>query len=238
MKKLLAILLSGLMLMSVMSVVAWAVDLPDISEIESDEGTTFYALVIDASIGTTGSCDLQLCALNVNDINHRGLCTASAKADIELLSLNGLITIDDIAMGDIIALTYTGDVLEVYPSIITDTTRVYVVDHVDTLAEVASLLPDNYNGYGNYIPAWNVFASVPESLDYSVSGEKVTLSWRITSDETYTVYYKRSTSDEWKVAGTTSKHKVNILGLKSGISYDFRVEILGQDSEVVTVITE
>ncbi len=77
-------------------------------------------------------------------------------------------------------------------------------------------------------------AGDPAELNYSVSDGKVTLSWENTSDETYTIYWKRSTSDEWKVAGTTAKHKVNILGLHNGVSYDFKVEILGQDSEIVT----
>ena len=73
-------------------------------------------------------------------------------------------------------------------------------------------------------------------LDYSTGDGKVTLSWDKTDDESYTVYWKRSSSDEWKVAGTIAKHKVNITGLNNGISYDFKVEILGEDSEVVTAI--
>ena len=75
---------------------------------------------------------------------------------------------------------------------------------------------------------------------YSLTGKaadgKVKLSWdEILEDETYTVYWKRSSSDEWKVAGTTGKQKVNITGLKSGVSYDFMIEASGVESEVVTV---
>ncbi len=235
MKKLLAMLLAGLLLISVMSTATFALDLPDISEIAPEEGTTVYALVIDAS---TDYHYLQLCELNVNGINHSGLCTASVNEDTELLNADGEISYEDISMGDIIALTYTGDVLESYPSQILGTTRVYVVDHVETLGEIESFIPDWCDDNGDYFPSWNVFASIPESLDYSVSDGKVILSWHNTSDETYTVYWKRSSSDEWKVAGTTTKHKVNITGLKSGVSYDFKVEILGQDSEVVTATAE
>ncbi|MCD7772313.1 MAG: fibronectin type III domain-containing protein [Oscillospiraceae bacterium] len=234
MKKLLAMLLVGLMLISMMSTAAFALDLPDISEYAPEDGVTFYALVIDTTIGKTGNYGLQLCALNINDINHRGLYTATVKSDTELLNADGEITAEDISMGDIIALTYSGEVEESYPGNVLGVTRVYVVDHVETLGEIESLIPDWCDDNGDYFPSWNVFASIPESLDYSVSDGKVTLSWRNTSDETYTVYWKRSSSDEWKVAGTTSKHKVNITGLKNGISYDFKVEILGQDSEIVT----
>ncbi|MCD8005429.1 MAG: fibronectin type III domain-containing protein [Oscillospiraceae bacterium] len=66
---------------------------------------------------------------------------------------------------------------------------------------------------------------------------KVKLSWdEIVEDSTYTVYWKRSSSDEWQVAGTTSKQKVGITGLKSGVSYDFKISGNGFESEVVTVI--
>ncbi len=77
-------------------------------------------------------------------------------------------------------------------------------------------------------------ADTPTEINYTVYDGKVVLSWLNTPDETYTVYWKRSSSSEWKVAGTTSKHKVNITGLKNGVSYDFKVEIGGEDSEIVT----
>ncbi len=233
MKKLLAILLSALILMSVMSTAVLALELPDISEIAPEEGTTFYALVIDATIGKTGNCGLQLCALNVNDINHRGLCDATAKEDTELLDADGEITMQDISAGDIIALTYTGEVLESYPSTVLGVTRVYVVDHMGSLEEIVDLLPDGYEENGDYFPAWNDLFG-PAVIDYTIGDGKVTLSWDKSDDESYTVYWKRSSSEEWKVAGTTTKHTVNITGLKNGVSYDFKVEILGEDSEVVT----
>ncbi|MCD7784221.1 MAG: fibronectin type III domain-containing protein [Oscillospiraceae bacterium] len=68
---------------------------------------------------------------------------------------------------------------------------------------------------------------------------KVKLTWdEIVDDSTYTVYWKRSTSDEWRVACETSKKKVNITGLKSGTSYDFKIEATGIESEVVTITAE
>ena len=91
--------------------------------------------------------------------------------------------------------------------------------------EFLSLCSAVYHSFYDYVP----------SVEYTVSDGKVTLSWDKTDDESYTVYWKRSSSDEWKVAGTTAKHKVNIIGLKNGVSYDLKVEINGVDSEVVTV---
>ncbi|MCD7784222.1 MAG: fibronectin type III domain-containing protein [Oscillospiraceae bacterium] len=238
MKKLFAMLLAGLMLASVMSVVAFGVDLPDISEYAPEDGVTFYALIISTGTSKNGKGFANICGFNSNDINHRGLYTASFSEDVEILNADGDITIDDLRQGDIVAITYSGEALDLYPGQLLGTTRVYVIDHVDTFAEISSLIPDGYEDYGDYIPAWNDFVAKLAELDYSVSDGKVTLSWDKIEDETYTVYWKRSSSDEWKVACETSKHKVNIIGLKSGVSYDFKVEILGQDSEVVTATAE
>ncbi|MCD8007312.1 MAG: cellulase family glycosylhydrolase [Oscillospiraceae bacterium] len=75
-------------------------------------------------------------------------------------------------------------------------------------------------------------------LKATASDGKVKLSWSTTLSGKCTVYYKRSSSDEWKTAGTVSKTKVNITGLKNGVSYDFKVVIDGVESDVVTVTPE
>ncbi|MCD7888904.1 MAG: fibronectin type III domain-containing protein [Oscillospiraceae bacterium] len=97
--------------------------------------------------------------------------------------------------------------------------------------------------YGDELLAMSNAVYHPFGEAYGLSGEavdgKVKLSWNeIVEDSTYTVYWKRSTSDEWKVAGTTSKERVSITGLKSGISYDFKIEATGVESEIVTVTAE
>lgn len=71
-------------------------------------------------------------------------------------------------------------------------------------------------------------------LTATASSGKVRLSWITELSGKCTVYYKRSGSSEWKLAGTVSKSKVNISGLKNGVSYDFKVVIDGVESEVVT----
>lgn len=85
--------------------------------------------------------------------------------------------------------------------------------------------------YHTFGEAYNLTA---ESVD-----EKVKLSWdKIVDDSTYTVYWKRSGSDEWNIAGTTTKQKVSITGLRSGVSYDFMIEATGVESEEVTIVAE
>ncbi len=71
-------------------------------------------------------------------------------------------------------------------------------------------------------------------LSVTASDCKITLSWEDSGEESYSVYWKRSSSETWKLAGTTSKHKVNITGLTNGVSYDFKVEIGGEFTETVT----
>ncbi|MCD7822687.1 MAG: fibronectin type III domain-containing protein [Oscillospiraceae bacterium] len=80
------------------------------------------------------------------------------------------------------------------------------------------------------------FASEDASLEAVAGDCKVTLSWDDTDDESYTVYWKRSSSETWKLAGTVSKNKVNITGLTNGVSYDFRVKIGDGFTEIVTAV--
>ncbi len=97
--------------------------------------------------------------------------------------------------------------------------------------------------YGDELLAMCHAVYHPFGEGYNLTGEfsegKVKLSWdELIDDETYTVFYKRSSSDEWKIACYTSKHKVNITGLKSGESYDFQIFGNGFESDVITVIAE
>lgn len=71
-------------------------------------------------------------------------------------------------------------------------------------------------------------------LTATASSGKVKLSWSTELSGKCTIYYKRSSSSEWKKAGTVSKTKVNITGLKNSTSYDFKVVIDGTESDVVT----
>lgn len=68
--------------------------------------------------------------------------------------------------------------------------------------------------------------------------KKVVLSWNAASgNPTYDVYWKRSTSSEWKLAKSTTKRALTISGLNTGVSYDFKVVANGKDSGIVTITT-
>jgi len=74
------------------------------------------------------------------------------------------------------------------------------------------------------------------SLEVTSGDGKVTLTWEDSGLESYPVYYKRATSDEWKLAGTTTKHKVSITGLLNGVVYDFRIGFGEDFSETVKAV--
>ncbi|MCD7847108.1 MAG: fibronectin type III domain-containing protein [Oscillospiraceae bacterium] len=74
------------------------------------------------------------------------------------------------------------------------------------------------------------------SLEVTSGDGKVTLTWEDSGLESYPVYYKRATSDEWKLAGTTTKNKVSITGLVNGIVYDFRIGFGEKFSETVKAV--
>ncbi len=76
---------------------------------------------------------------------------------------------------------------------------------------------------------------VPD-VSYSASDGKVTITWNVDVESEYTIYYKRSNSDEWKLLASSTKKKVNITGLQNGKRYDFKVEVDGMEVEVVTAV--
>ncbi|MCD8344532.1 MAG: family 43 glycosylhydrolase [Oscillospiraceae bacterium] len=71
-------------------------------------------------------------------------------------------------------------------------------------------------------------------LSVSTNNGKVKLSWNSSTDSEYTVYYRRSSSSEWNVAGSTKKSAVNISGLTSGITYQFVVKNSTSSTDIVT----
>ncbi|MCD8006915.1 MAG: hypothetical protein LUF29_08125 [Oscillospiraceae bacterium] len=128
------------------------IDLEDISSIAPEEGVSFYALVINANGNS-----LAVCGLNstVNDVNHDGLFSVGLSSDAEIA---GRVTsVDDITAGDIVVITYSGEVMETYPAQISGASRVYVANHISRLSEIEYLLPEGYESFGEYFPAWDDF---------------------------------------------------------------------------------
>ncbi len=128
------------------------IELAELSDIAPEEGVSFYALVV--GVGTNS---LNVCGLNtaVNDVNHVGLFTVSLSDDAEITG--HATSIEEITAGDIVVITYDGEVMETYPAQISGATRIYVDDHASRLAEIEYLLPDGYESFGVYFPAWDEF---------------------------------------------------------------------------------
>jgi len=124
--------------------------LSDITEYAPEEGVSFYAIVISVN-----SNSLAVCGLNTVDSNNEGLFTVGLSDDAEITG--NATNIDDITAGDIVVITFDGEVMETYPAQISGATRVCVVTHIDRLSEIEPYLPDGYENFGEYFPAWNDF---------------------------------------------------------------------------------
>ncbi len=69
------------------------------------------------------------------------------------------------------------------------------------------------------------------------ANKTIKLTWTAAEDcDTYTIYWRRNGSTEWKKAGTTKKCAVNIKGLTNGVKYDFKVVSNGYDSGIINGI--
>lgn len=66
--------------------------------------------------------------LTVNDINYRGEFTFSIMGETELLWRGAEIELSDLDVGDNIAITFVGEVLESYPAQITEIVRVQLLE--------------------------------------------------------------------------------------------------------------
>ncbi len=283
MKKILAMLLAGLLLLTSMSVLAWADD-EDESDIDMDEsvGDTLPGLVFYSYSELFEYID-ELDEDYVSRADEMGF--GDGILEYLYYEMDGIYIPDVVGMDEVrsvyvdpryVSVGFRRDEenLSLYYFVMGSTGKNFVKDYI-TLAEnsgVVTTLDDGtevwycrYIGTGSYVffkdGAYYLLTNWTNSdydeslLDYcnaayhsfseayNLTGEandgKVRLCWdKLDDDITYTVYWKRSTSDEWKVAGTTSKHKVNIIGLNSGISYDFKIEAIGVESEIVTVTAE
>lgn len=65
---------------------------------------------------------------------------------------------------------------------------------------------------------------------------KIKLAWTAADGATsYDVYWKRSSSNTWNKATTTTKTAVNLKGLKNGTNYDFKIVANEKDSSILTI---
>lgn len=83
---------------------------------------TFYAVITDKY-----ESHLTVEGIPENDINHRGFFQFDV-ADAKLTWRYTDITVDDLDVGDLIAVTYTGSLLEISPAIIKNVLEIQLLD--------------------------------------------------------------------------------------------------------------
>ncbi|MCD8106943.1 MAG: C39 family peptidase [Oscillospiraceae bacterium] len=118
---------------------------------------------------------------------------------------------------------------------------------ISSLLTILILLPALLTVSNAYDAVDTSFLTYTSSLEDGDSSEsyiitcvasdgQVTLSWKnITADE-YTVYFKRSNSDEWRLLKTTTKQVLIVTGLQNGLQYDFKMCFDDVESEIVTAV--
>ena len=84
---------------------------------------TFYAEITEKN----GSA-FTVSGLSVNDVNRRGEFAFVADENTELLWHGTKITLDDLEEGDTVAITDSGEVLEIYPAMLTKVLRIELLD--------------------------------------------------------------------------------------------------------------
>lgn len=95
------------------------------SEISSVQqmAQTFYAKIT----GLNGE-QFAVQGLQVNDINFRGEFTFSVTEETALLWRGNAMELSEFDIGDSVSVTFTGAVLESYPAVIQEVTRVQLLD--------------------------------------------------------------------------------------------------------------
>ena len=78
--------------------------------------------------------------------------------------------------------------------------------------------------------------TVSVGLKATSGDKKVKLSWNAAEGaSSYTVYWKRSSSNAWKKLGTTKRTVVNVTDLINGRSYDFKIAFGKSETAKVTI---
>lgn len=88
-----------------------------------DETTTFHAELLSRD-----GLHFHVKGLPCNDVNGQGEFTFSISEDTPLLWHFTPATLDDLAPGAHVAVTYTGDVLETYPAQLTQVLQITLLD--------------------------------------------------------------------------------------------------------------
>ena len=93
--------------------------------LKENQTETFNAVITD--IGENGS-SMQVEGLETNDINSRGAFIFSVEDDTKLEWHHAPIKLSEFDVGDCVAVTYTGSIMESYPGQIEKATKLQLLD--------------------------------------------------------------------------------------------------------------
>ena len=91
-----------------------------------EEASVFYAQIVERRENT-----LLVEGLPVNDVNHRGQFSFTLGEDTRLLWRGEEITQEALHSGDTVAVTYSGETLEVYPVMLPQVYQVLLLEDED-----------------------------------------------------------------------------------------------------------
>ncbi len=91
-----------------------------------EEASVFYAQIVERRENT-----LLVEGLPVNDVNHRGQFSFTLGEDTRLLWRGEEITQEALCPGDTVAVTYSGETLEVYPVMLPQVYQVLLLEDED-----------------------------------------------------------------------------------------------------------
>ena len=93
------------------------------SSVSWEEASVFYAQIVERRENT-----LLVEGLPVNDVNHRGQFSFTLGEDTRLLWRGEGITQEALHSGDTVAVTYSGETLEVYPVMLPQVYQVLLLE--------------------------------------------------------------------------------------------------------------
>ncbi len=113
--------------------------------VDKPSATCFYATI--AEISETGG--MSVLGFDCNDINYRGLFSLKVEDETEISWRGTQLSLDDLDVGDTVAIYFNGGVLEMYPAQLVNTVAIHLLD--DDISENDGTLNWGIDGIEDYI---------------------------------------------------------------------------------------
>lgn len=110
-KFIIALLCYSVLIAGVFYVLGYKIAYSRFEKGDSLRSQTFYATITDIKDNR-----LTIKGMDINDINYRGEFCFSVGEETTIEWRGTTITVDDLEIGDMIAVSFTGEVLETYPA--------------------------------------------------------------------------------------------------------------------------